>query len=43
MLGADTYLPEVGKSLTLNILPLKITPSASQLLTNSKFKLFFIF
>lgn len=26
VLGADTYLPELGKSLTPNILTLKIMP-----------------
>lgn len=36
VLGADTYLPEVGKSLTPNILTLKITTWTSQSLANSK-------
>lgn len=36
VLGADTYLPEVNKSLTPNIITLKITPWTFQSLANSK-------
>lgn len=41
VLAADTCLPEVGKSLTPNMLALKIMPWTSQWLTNSKFKHFY--